>query len=523
MLNDKRNTRIRRKLARVRAEPLRSRAILPAALCSAAGFLLSAPMNDAAAQAQSGAGRDVLLSLHSLTPSTEGEIVYSLSSGGTSLHMLPVAISSGRGVRTVRVTHQGTLEITQADAPDLNLEDISCQGAMASVDLAARKVILALASEGPVSCTFANGASTQTATLTGQTLQRTAKTITSGLASSSDRITGRLSESMVRRIPVPKVNGDAGEENRTSAMIPLTGDATGQTGNAKFRTTLSDIADAKAREQGEKIRASGLEMPGITVARSRLDGWVEGNVGYVRDKNNNTSDDFSNLAIGADYRISERWLLGMAGAYHNIDSRTVEAAPDISGKGWMAGPYAGYKINDQMFLSLKALHGVGETRYFAAPENALDADGLETRRWLLDATVSGNLKSGNWTLTPSAQVTHFGERGSQVVDGAATVDAKADSGRFLFGPQISYEFKPNNGTSITPRAAVKGLWEIEDIRIDDPAMENLKNENLSARVEAGIAVTSSRAKLDFSGSVEGLGNEDGKAASGKATLSVPLN
>lgn len=521
MLNDLRNLRVHRNTAQAGLKPQRSCAILPA-FCAVAVLLLPALTNGSAAQSAGGT-QDVLLSLHSVTPSAEGEVVYSLSSGGASLHILPIVVTSGRGARTVRVAHQGTLEITQADAPDLNLESISCHGALTSVDLAARKVVLALASEGPVSCTFANGASAQTATLTQQTLQRTARTITSGLASSSDRITGRLSESMVRRIPVPQANADADKKSRTSVLIPLTGDASGEAGNAKFRTTLSDIAEAKAREQGEKIRDSGLEMPGITVARARLDGWVEGNVGYARDKNNNTSDDFSNFAIGADYRISERWLLGMVGAYHNIDSRTVESAADISGKGWMAGPYAGYRINNQMFVSLKALHGVGDTRYFAAPDKALEADGLETARWLLDATVSGNWKAGNWTLSPSAQLTHFAERGSQMMGGAAMVDARADSGRFLFGPQISYEFKPSNTTSITPRAAVKGLWELEGIKIEDPAMENVKNENLSARVEAGIAVTSPRAKLDFSGSVEGLGNENGKAASGKATLSVPLN
>lgn len=521
MLIDLRNMRARRCLPQAQSNPLRSSTALRTCLGAAAVLLLPGLMTCAAVQANGGAS-DVLLSLHSLTPSADGEIVYSLSSGGASLHILPVAISSGRGTRTVRVTHQGTLEITQGNASNLNLENISCDGALTSVDLASGKVVLALASDDPVSCTFTNGTSAQTATLTQQTLQRTAKTITSGLASSSDRVTGRLSESMVRKIPVP--NADASGERRTSAlMIPLTGDASSEAGSAKFRTTLSDIADAKAREQGEKIRDSGLQMPGITVARARFDGWVEGNVGYARNKDNNTSDDFSNLAVGADYRVSERWLLGMVGAYHNIDSRTFETAPDISGKGWMAGPYAGYKINSQMFMSLKALHGVGETRYFATPESSLDADGLETARWLLDATVTGNWKTGNWTLSPSAQLTHFAEHGSQTMGSDATVSAKAGTDRLLFGPQISYEFKPSTTTSVTPRAAVRGLWELEDIKIDDEAMGNLRNENLSARVEAGIAVTSPRAKLDFSGSVEGLGNENGKAASGKATLSVPLN
>src|SRR5690606_18339944 len=141
---------------------------------------------------------------------------------------------------------------------------------------------------------------------------------------------------------------------------------------------------------------------------------AEGSLGYAHNSKDNTSDAFSNLAVGADYRLNERWLIGLMGNYSTIDSATFEKAPDITGKGWMAGPYAGYKINRQMFLSLKALHGVGETHYLATAETPLMADGLETTRWLFDATLTGNWKSGNWTLSPSAQFIHFAERGSLI-------------------------------------------------------------------------------------------------------------
>ena len=531
MLSDLRNMRARTPLAHPQTHHTKRRRIWTSGIAIALCSSLSAPVD-----AQTGdTPSQVRLQLKSLAYPVDAEVIYGLSSGsGSTATNVSVATQAGSGTRTFLVTHQGTLQITQTDAPNLHLENINCEGAVASTDLASRKVVLAIVSEDAVSCTFANSTTVasgatadQTATLTQQTLQRTATSIAGSLPATSNRVTERLSASMVRKIPVPKATDQPSNEEsqRTSSLqIPLTGSADGNAGNAKFSTALSDLADAKAREQGEKIRDSGLNLQGITVARSRFDGWIEGNAGYVRDSQNNTSDAFSNLALGADYRLNERWLLGMMGTYNNIDSETVASAPDISGKGWMAGPYAGYKINRQMFVSLKALRGVGETKYFASPDSTLTADGLETNRWLLDATVSGNLKSGNWTLSPTAQFSHFAEQGHQVATGASTIQAKADSERFLVGPQISYEFAPSQSTRVTPRAAVKALWQTEDISIDDEAIGDLKNESLSARVEAGIAVTSPEAKLDFSGSLEGLGgDETSKAATGKATLSVPLN
>lgn len=515
--------RARHGLDRAKSRSIRTRAAT--GIGAAAMLVLPHAALPAIAQSGQGAG-EVALSLSVTTSSADAELVYSLTSGpGGAPVNLSVATQSGSGSRTFRISHHGSLHITQAETANLHLENISCQGAVTSVDLASRKVVLAITSDDAVSCTFTNSQVDRTAALTQQTLQRTATSMTNGLPSTSNRVTERLSASMgVRKVAVPKPAENPGEE-KTAALIPLTGGGTGDAGNAKFSTALSDIAEAKAREQAELVRDSGLSLPGITVARSRFDGWVEGNLGYASNSENNTSDAFSNLAIGADYRLNERWLVGLMGNYSTIDSQTFESQPDISGQGWMAGPYAGYKINQQMFLSLKALHGVGETHYFATPGSPLMADGLETTRWLLDATLTGNWKAGNWTVTPSAQVIHFAERGSQTLHGEASgaVDARADTGRFLFGPQISYEFAPSKTTRITPRAAVRGLWEMEEVTIDDDTVADLSNQGLSTRLEAGIAVTSPKAKLDFSGSLEGLGDENERAASGKATLSVPLN
>src|SRR5690606_14464001 len=101
VLNDLRNLRVHRNPAQAGLKPLRSCVVFSAALCAAAILLLSGLMNAAGAQSAGGNG-DVLLSLHSLTPSANGEVVYSLSSGSASLHILPVDILSGRGARTVR-------------------------------------------------------------------------------------------------------------------------------------------------------------------------------------------------------------------------------------------------------------------------------------------------------------------------------------------------------------------------------------------------------------------------------------
>jgi hypothetical protein len=152
-----------------------------------------------------------------------------------------------------------------------------------------------------VSCTFTNTSVDRTAALTQQSLQRTATSLTNGLPSTSDRVTERLSASMgVRKVAVPQPAENPGESKETAALIPLTGSGDGKTGNAKFSTAFSDIAEAKAREHAERVRDSGLQLPGITVARSRFDGWVEGNIGYATNEEDNTSDAFSNFAIGAD-------------------------------------------------------------------------------------------------------------------------------------------------------------------------------------------------------------------------------
>ena len=493
-----------------------------AGIASASGIgtvvLLLAAGASLPAAAQGTSDSEITLTLTSRAHPADAALVYSLRSASAPMN-ITVNTIGGSGSRTLRVTHEGTLHISQSETPNLALDAISCTGAVASVDLAERAVALAITSDDAVTCTFSNNAVNRTAALTEQTLERTAKSLTTSLPATSNRVSERLSQSMgVRKIAIPQPAQDENGEPKPTGMIPLTGTATDDAGNAKFSTKLSDIAEANAREQAERVRDSGINLPGITVARPRFDGWAEGSIGYTSNDEDNTSDAFTNLAVGADYRLNEDWLVGMMGNYSTLESQTFETDPNISGRGWMAGPYAGYKINRQMFLSVKALHGAGETQFFGTPESPLMADGLETQRWLLDATLSGAWKTGRWTVSPTAQVTHFAERGHQISAGEETVGAKADSDRFLIGPEISYEFAPNDQTKIVPRAAVKGLWETEEIAVDDQSMTH---DSLSTRLEAGIAVTSPKGRLDFSASLEG--NEEQRAAAGKASVSVPLN
>jgi outer membrane autotransporter protein len=324
--------------------------------------------------------------------------------------------------------------------------------------------------------------------------------------------------------------------NLASGLMPL---ATGQS-SLRFGTSLSEIKAAVAMSEEHdmraKMEAAGLGYLGQSYSnpyvelRPGFDVWIEGQIAEYKDTLGgiDREGDFSILYLGADYVISPGFLVG---ALVQLD-RTEEDIDDpslvgeIDGTGWMAGPYLGVRLLDNLYFDARAAWG-RSSNDFTLDDTIVGArsGSFDTDRWLVSASLTGTHYYNMWRFSPQVSLAY----GTETYDDFATSLGQtitgdgAHIGRLTGTMEIGRSFYGRDGTIIEPHVAVSGIWNFDsdDLVINGQLVET---EGGRAKVEGGVLVTMPNGiSLRGAASVDGLGDDDLEAVSGSAWLSIPLN
>jgi outer membrane autotransporter protein len=347
---------------------------------------------------------------------------------------------------------------------------------------------------------------------------------------------------------IDSANADAqGQSGPTSTSTGILSHIAGQlmplaqdSGSIKFSTSLSEMraaaTAAEEKRQRDLMMKAGLnyaEQPYVspsTGLRPGFDVWVEGHIARYNDDLGgvNRDGDFSILYVGADYVIAPGVLIGALVQVDDTDETIDDPSlkGNIDGTGWMAGPYIGLRLADNLYFDARAAWGQSDND-IDLTDAALGrrTGSFDTDRWLASATLTGNEYYGAWRFTPQVSVA-YGEEDygtystslNQTVSGGG-----ASIGRVTGTMEIGYRFDGLYGSSIEPHVAVSGIWNFDS---DDLYVNGVlaDTDESRARVEGGLLITTpSGVGLRAAAAYDGIGADDFEAVSGSLWINVPLN
>lgn len=313
----------------------------------------------------------------------------------------------------------------------------------------------------------------------------------------------------------------------------------GGTSNFKFSTSLSELrqaaTEAEQRKQEQLLKDSGLSFgEGLSnrtqTLRQGWDIWAEGHIskyndglgGYDRD------GDFRVLYVGADYALAPGVLIG---ALVQVDDTKEDVANagligEVEGTGWLAGPYIGIKLADNLFFDARAAYGTSDNDIWLQDAAAGYRSGsFKTDRWLASATLTGNQYFGNFRLSPQFGFSYGNEWYDDYFNSIGQLVPGRDIsiGRLNATIEAGYRFDMPDGTTIEPHVSISGLVNFtgDDLIIGGQVVD--PNDS-RAKLEGGVIVRTPQGyAIRAAGAYDGIGQEDFEAYSGSLWINVPLN
>jgi outer membrane autotransporter protein len=184
--------------------------------------------------------------------------------------------------------------------------------------------------------------------------------------------------------------------------------------------------------------------------------WAQG--GYTNSKNsfnagtnNDTrfNGDIWVGVVGADYKMSSRVTLGVAGGYQLVDINTTFNAGKIKQTGFGVTPYMAVILNQNYYLDFSAGYWLLDNEVSRNAGTARASYGGS--RWNVGANLNGNWQRGKWVVGGvvgyqyiNAKEDPYTETGSAAVAGSITSDA-VKIGQGKLGATAGYQMG-----SVTP-------------------------------------------------------------------------
>ena len=299
-----------------------------------------------------------------------------------------------------------------------------------------------------------------------------------------------------------------------------------------FATSLRDVTRAAEDAAERKASEAGYSLSGSRGGPGRgapapFDLWLEAK--YTSFHNDKTVADldghFGMVTIGTDYVLNSRILVGTMVQFDSMQQRSNSQLMDVSGKGWMAGPYMTLRLSENVFLQARGAWG--------RSDNTLSpfltfTDKFETERWLVSSTLTGRWNNGPWSFRPSATIAYMEDDAKGYLDafGAAIPEVKSSLGQAKAGPELRYRIDLGH-TVIEPHAGIQAIWNFDHnvsaAGFGQIGPDAAGPEGVRGRAELGVrAVTSGGLRVDFSGSYDGIGADNYNAITGRGVVHVPF-
>ena len=194
--------------------------------------------------------------------------------------------------------------------------------------------------------------------------------------------------------------------------------------------------------------------------------WIDGALLAHHDKDINGGKwgSFAMLSFGADYLVSDRALVGLSFHYDRMTDPTDQDA-ELTGNGWLAGPYASIEVAKNLFWNTSLLYGGSANNIDTA---FWDGD-FDTRRLLADTSLTGQWALDNDTIiTPKIRAVYFAEKVDDYTVHNSVGDELTIRGfdetqfRLSLGAEIARAFTLESGAKLTPKLGVTAGYSALD-------------------------------------------------------------
>ncbi len=353
-----------------------------------------------------------------------------------------------------------------------------------------------------------------------------------------------------RRLPGTLWGDEAGGVASAGfAQTPFNFTATGDEGDytMEFSTSMSQMLQYNEGQNQKKLMGltqspdSGLGVANPVLgavdnpaaagfqshpSRQGFDAWVEGHYRHFEDDAGgaDTFGHFGVVYVGGDYLVTNSILIGALVQFDWAEETSRLTGSNVSGTGWMAGPYASMRLTPNVFLDGRVAWGQSDNT--VDPFGGFYEDGFETDRWLANLNLKGNWMVNSIRVTPGISYTYFNEKQHAYIDSNAVLieGQTLTVNRLEFGPEFGYRYVNAEGDTFEPHISFKGLWDMGGELDTTVGGVAAGREELRGKIEGGFLAQSAygpAVRLTFS--YDGIGDEDFAAWGGQMWLNVPLD
>jgi outer membrane autotransporter protein len=168
--------------------------------------------------------------------------------------------------------------------------------------------------------------------------------------------------------------------------------------------------------------------------------------------------------VGADYRVTPRFVLGAGVGYQNVDIDTTFNSGKLKQTGWGVTPYAVFAINQTYYIDVSGGYWMLENE-MSRNSNTAKAT-YDGTRYNLGANLNGGWSINRWRVTAAAGYLYvnakddaFRETGSAAAAAQqASVTTKIGQGRL--GGTVGYSFG-----NVTPYASARVEHNFEQTKV----------------------------------------------------------
>ena len=295
--------------------------------------------------------------------------------------------------------------------------------------------------------------------------------------------------------------------------------------------SLSGARNAAAQAAPEIAGVTDYERPFL----EGWDVWIAAEIAGVKDDRDGADarSDFAVAQLGVDYQLSDTLIVGVLAQYdwmaedaHAIfEEAGAIAGAQVEGEGWMAGPYAVWRLQDRLILDVLAMAGRSDN---SVDPLGLYEDDFETGRYLLRANLTGEFvsPSGAWRLRPQAGLTHFEETQDGYVDslGVAIPEQTVALGRLRAGPELVWRREGAGGSWLELTSALNAVWDYQTAELFNEAGRLTGgDDDLRADARFGLSTLSPwGALIRLEAGFAGIGIGDFEARTGRFEIRIPF-
>ncbi|WP_182482232.1 DUF7933 domain-containing protein [Henriciella barbarensis] len=297
-----------------------------------------------------------------------------------------------------------------------------------------------------------------------------------------------------------------------------------------FSVSLSGARNAVAADEANTgARFNNSEA-------SFLDGWdvwLAAEASGIRDDRagERSRTDFATVQLGVDYLLRDDVIVGAMAQYDWMEDEAREVFTDagavrgaqVQGEGWMAGPYAVWRVKDSLVVDGLAMFGESDNRVNPL---GLYSDDFETERYMVRANVTGEIRSGPWTVRPQAGITQYKETQSAYTDtlGIKIPSQDISLGRFRAGPEVAWRNEFRDGSWLQLSGRLNAVWDYDSADLlTERGFLSTDDTDLRADARIGLATQTKWGPLvRLEVGIAGVGAGDFRAETARIEIRVPF-